>query len=342
MYDVIIIGGGASGLMCAIEAGKRKRRVIVLDSSKHVAQKILVSGGGWCNFSNVKITEENYISENINFCKSALAKYKTEDIISFLERHNIPYQEKNDGQLFCKQSAKVLLVALLKECERYKVKIFHSANIKSVDKNENFQVVTDMGRFESVSLVVATGGPSFKKLGATDFGFKIAKKFGLRVTNIRQGLVPLLFNHDDLKKYSSLSGVSFNGRVSCNGKSFTGDILFTHKGLSGPAILQISSYWSQNDPIIIDIPAILPKKLAKIWPKRPCNWKIIPGRLESYDLAHVTVGGVDTKEISSKTFESSKVKGLYFIGEVLDVAGELGGYNLHWAWASGHAAGQFV
>lgn len=386
--SVIIIGGGASGLMCAIEAGKRGHQVIILEHNDALAKKVLISGGGRCNFTNIDVSPENYFSTNPHFVRSALSRFTPETFLSFLDKHNVSYHEKDNGKFFCRESAKELVDALRCECKNLNVQILLDHKILSVKRLEPFIIETDHGKFESPKLVVATGGLSYSNLGASDLGCRIAQQFGLNVIDRHPGLVPLLFNERDRKKYASLSGASFNAKVSCKKKSFDGDVLFTHKGLSGPAILQISSCWRVGDTIEIDLfpekdlleilcakksagskmelktilAGSLPKRFAEILCSDLASkeissfskgeivkiardlqcWEFLPSGTEGYSKAEVTSGGVDTKEISSKTMESKKISGLYFIGEVLDVTGQLGGYNLHWAWASGFAAGNFI
>ena len=383
-YDIIILGAGAAGLMCAIEASKRGRKVLVLERAEKIGKKILISGGGRCNFTNTETGPENFISENPHFCKSALARYTPQDFISLIEKDGIKYHEKKLGQLFCDGSAKEIVAMLQKECDDAVVEIKVDCSITEITKSELFSVKTICGEFISESLVIATGGISIPQMGATDFGYKVAKQFGLKVTKTVPGLVPFTLSY---QSYSELSGLSIDSIVSCNEVSFRENILFTHKGLSGPAILQISSYWNKGNELIIDllpekdIPEILSDNsenkteldnfLAQYWPKRFAekwcelnfqskpinkisgkeitllsemlhNWHIIPKSTEGFGKAEVTKGGLDIDELSSKTMECKKVKGLYFIGEVVDVTGWLGGYNFQWAWASGFAAGQYV
>ncbi|MDO8446819.1 MAG: NAD(P)/FAD-dependent oxidoreductase [Deltaproteobacteria bacterium] len=385
--DVIIIGAGASGLMCAIEAGKRGRSVLVLDHSEKIGEKIRVSGGGRCNFTNIDIRPDNYISNNPHFCKSALARFTPNDFIAMLERHGIDYYEKEAGQLFCRGSSGEIINMLQEECSRMGVEIRIHCRIEDVKRDDLFTVSTNLGTFETESLVVATGGLSYPKLGATDIGYRIARQFGIKVVAARPALVPFTLTPQDLKIATELSGVSINAVVTCHGRSFRGDILFTHRGLSGPAILQISSYWNPGDVININLlpdtdaydlfmarrqgrmemhnllSEFLPRRFAQKWcelyiQSKPLNqysdkelkaiaqqihnWTVKPIGTEGYKTAEVTLGGIDTDELSSKTMEAKKVSGLYFIGEVVDVTGQLGGYNLHWAWASGFAAGQYV
>jgi hypothetical protein len=387
LKDIIIIGAGAAGLMCAIEAGKRGRKVLVLEHSEKAGKKILISGGGRCNFTNIYTKPENFLSDNHHFCKSALARFTPQDFISLVEKHKIKYHEKKLGQLFCDGSAREIVNMLLSECEDTGVEILTNCKVSKIKKNSDFTVETNLGEFKSNSLVIATGGISIPKMGATDFGYKIAKQFGLKLTEIKPGLVPLTWNKKDLKLFSDLSGVSIDAVVNCGKTNFRENILFTHKGLSGPAILQISSYWKKGEPIKINLlPEIniadelranissrmqlnnllsgyLPKRFAVKWcelyfSSKPINqqkvkdiefiseklhsWHIIPSGTEGFDKAEVTCGGIDTGELSSKTMECKKVQCLYFIGEVVDVTGWLGGYNFQWAWASGFAAGQYV
>lgn len=383
---VIVIGGGAAGLMCAIEAGKRGRAVTVLEHAERLGKKILISGGGRCNFTNVNATPENYVSGNPHFCKSALARYRPSDFIALVGRHGIAYHKKKLGQLFCDITSRQIVELLQKECDAARVEIRLNAHVQEVRRNLGFSVRTNTETWECDSLVIATGGLSFPKIGATDFGYRIAQQFGLKISVTQPGLVPLLFNEADRIAFGDLSGVSVDAIASSNSASFRENILFTHRGLSGPAILQISNYCGA-DPISLDLlpdhpgsdwlktqrgttrelktvlGGVLPQRFAQRWcerfaPSRPMTrysnaelddiarqlhqWKIQPASTEGYAKAEVTLGGVDTGELSSKTMEARRVPGLYFIGEVVDVTGWLGGYNFQWAWASGHAAGQFV
>ena len=385
--DVIIIGAGAAGLMCAIEAGKRGRKVSVIDHAKKTGQKIRISGGGNCNFTNINAGPEHYISQNPHFCKSALSRFTPGDFISLLEKHGIGYHEKENGQLFCNEGSGAVINMLRKECGEAGVEIHLNCRISEINKQKLFKVMINSNAFLSGSLVIATGGLSYPKLGATGFGHKIAEKFGLMVTPLKPALVPLLFNQKDLSSFSELSGVSVKTKVSCNNKEFCGNILFTHKMLSGPAILQISSYWNNGDAVHIDLlPDVdiyghiiekrqsrmeiknllalyFPKRFIQKWcemyirskpvcqytdkelediVRRLKNWEIKPSGTEGYSRAEVTLGGVDTDELSSKTMAAKKVPGLYFVGEVVDVTGHLGGYNLQWAWSSGYAAGRYA
>jgi predicted Rossmann fold flavoprotein len=386
-FAVVVIGGGAAGLMCAIEAGKRGRSVVVLEHADRLGKKILISGGGRCNFTNLNAGPDNYISGNPHFCKSAIARYTAADFIALVEKHGISYHEKKLGQLFCDFSSRQIVGLLEEECAAAKVEIRLNCHVRQVTKPMGFRVETDQGVFECDSLVVATGGLSFPKLGATDLGYRIAQQFGLKVNAPQAGLVPVIFDSNDQAAFGELSGVSIDVVVSANGASFRENILFTHRGLSGPAILQISNYLKSNTPIAIDLlpddKAVellaasrqtnkelknvlalrLPQRFVQSWcaqfvPSRPMNsfstkeldeiagrlhrWEIQPAGTEGYAKAEVTLGGVDTSELSSKTMGSRRVAGLYFLGEVVDVTGWLGGYNFQWAWSSGHAAGQVV
>ncbi len=388
-FDVIVIGAGAAGLMTAISAGKRGRSVLVLDHSNKVGKKILMSGGGRCNFTNYDIQSENYISHNPHFCKSALSRYTQWDFIALVEKHGIAYHEKKLGQLFCDNKSKNILNMLLDECEQVNATIRDHCSIEKTTKTEQgFKVKTNQGTFSSESLVTATGGLSIPKMGATGFGYEIAKQFGIDVLPTQAALVPFTLNDKMKADFVELSGTSVDAIASCNDQSFRENILFTHRGLSGPAILQISSYWNQGNEVVINLlpdcdvvellnnnpkkqlktvlSELLSKKLAntlcELWfkefafkalaevskenkeqiVKQLTHWQFKPGGTEGYRTAEVTLGGIDTDEVSSKTFESKKIKGLYFVGEVLDVSGHLGGYNFQWAWSSGFAAGQFV
>jgi len=369
--------------MCAIEAGKRGRRVVVLERADRSGKKILISGGGRCNFTNLHCTPENFISGNPHFAKSALARYTPADFISLVEKHHIPYHEKTLGQLFCDRSAQDILLMLETECAAAKVQILTNISIKEVSRNDEFVVYAGDSEFRAPTLVVATGGLSIPKIGATDFGYALAKKFGLAICETRPGLVPLTFNAKNSKQFADLAGVSTEVIASCDGQSFREKMLITHRGLSGPAVLQISSYWKKPQSISIDLipdrevtgqfqqpnvprtiaafksalQSFLPQRLAHRWadlhtPTTWTNaalrdsenkihqWSIFPSGTEGYTKAEVTVGGVDPDELSAKTMESRKVPGLYFIGEVVDVTGHLGGFNFQWAWASGAAAGR--
>ncbi len=385
--DVLIIGAGAAGLMCAIEAGKRGRSVVVLEHNEAIGKKIRISGGGRCNFTNIHTTANNFLSQNPHFQKSALARYTPQDFCALVDTYKIPFHEKKLGQLFCDQSSQNIIDLLKKECAKYSVEILLEAKVTDIASKNLFYLSSSQGTFQSQSLVVATGGLSIPTLGATNLGYKIADQFQIKVNPCRPGLVPLTFQEKDLHIFKELSGVSLDAIVSFENISFRENILFTHKGLSGPAILQISSYWKPKQPIRINLlpgrdmfavlkaqqtsktslknflkdylPARLteilcvhfleskplnhysPEQLSKIG-KLLNNFEIIPGGTEGYAKAEVTVGGVDPNEISSKTMEAKKIPGLYFIGEVMDVTGHLGGFNFQWAWASGYAAGQYV
>ncbi|MEZ5424755.1 MAG: NAD(P)/FAD-dependent oxidoreductase [Pyrinomonadaceae bacterium] len=387
IFDAIIVGGGAAGLFCAIEAGKRGRRVLVIEHNHQVGRKIIISGGGRCNFTNIHARAENFISANPHFCKSALARYAPQDFIALVEKHGIEYYEKKLGQLFCRQSSRQIVEMLLAECRSAGVEIRLGCSVNEVSKGEKFSVETNQGKFASENLVIATGGLSISKLGATDFGYRIAAQFGLRTNKTRPALVPLVFENGFPPVFKKLAGVSLDAEVSFGRTSFRENILFTHKGLSGPAILQISSYWKPGEAISIDLlPSknalellqnvsdsrknfanflgeILPNRLAEVWtgefsaakplrafsPKELIetaekleNWRIAFTETAGYDKAEVTLGGVSTDELSSQTMESKRVGGLFFIGEVIDVTGWLGGYNFQWAWSSGFAAGQAI
>jgi len=382
-FDVIILGGGAAGLMCAIEAGKRGRHVAVLECAGRIGKKILISGGGRCNFTNLHCQPENFISDNPHFAKSALAAYTPADFIRLVEKHGIAYHEKTLGQLFCDGSAQQIVSMLETECNKVGVKILPNINVKSVEHKSDFMMSAGEYEFHAPSLVVATGGLSIPKMGATSFGYELAKHFGLRINATRPALVPLLLNSQDCRHYCDLTGLSAKVVSSIGKQSFHEKMLFTHRGLSGPAILQISSYWKPASSITIDLApgqdftapirnniarrdfsslrsalrSILPQRLADRWlelhtpaawtnhalaevDRQAHNWVITPEGTDGYDKAEVTVGGVDTNELSAKTMESRKVPGLYFIGEVVDVTGHLGGFNFQWAWASGYCAGQ--
>jgi predicted Rossmann fold flavoprotein len=334
-FEVIVVGAGAAGMMCAIEAGKRGRSVLVLERNDAVGKKIRISGGGRCNFTNVHTGPEHFICGNKHFHKSALARYQPADFIAMVERHRIRYHEKKLGQLFCDGSSEEILEMLRKESERAKVQYQLNCSVSSIRKKDGFQIETNNGTLTCESLVIATGGLSIPRIGATSFGHGVAKQFGLRVTTVRPGLVPLLAG-----PWPELSGVSLDAEVAVHDHLFHEKILFTHRGLSGPAILQISSYWRPGEAITIFPLPPLPRRFSQIW-KDP-DWKLTPTGTEGYAKAEVTVGGVDTDELSSQTMEARRVPGLYFIGEVVDVTGHLGGFSFQWAWASGFAAGQSV
>jgi predicted Rossmann fold flavoprotein len=381
-FDAVVLGAGAAGLLCAIEAGKRGRRVAVLERADRIGKKILISGGGRCNFTNLYCQPENFISVNQHFAKSALARYTPADFIALVEKHRIPYHEKTLGQLFCDRSAQDIVDLLESECRAAGVQIFLQSRIQEVQRTTEFLVRTDSGEFHAPVLVVATGGLSIPKMGATPFGYELARQFELEIVETRSALVPFIFNGKDRSRYCDLAGVSAEVIAKADHHAFREQMLFTHRGLSGPAILQISSYWEKGQSIQIDLApdrevasairsakfrniaaaqrafqGILPKRFAERWlenhPPAAWNnealakweqqihqWAIEPADTEGYEKAEVTAGGVDTAELSSKTMESLKVKGLFFIGEVADVTGHLGGFNFQWAWASGAAAGR--
>ena len=382
-YDALILGGGAAGLMCAIEAGKRGRRVAVLEHAERLGKKILISGGGRCNFTNIHCSPENFISANPHFAKSALARYTPADFIALVEKHRIPYHEKTLGQLFCDRSAQDILGMLEKECRDYGVQLVAKTAIQEVTRADEFVAKSGESEFRAPALVVATGGLSIPKMGASAFGYDLARQFGLKIRETRPGLVPLLFGTEDVRRYTDLAGVSAEVMAACEGQYFREKMLITHRGLSGPAILQISSYWKKAGSIHIDLAPgqkvtvglleasasrniaslkaalrnFLPNRFADRWleihaPKSWTNaslnelegqiheWAVVPEGTEGYGKAEVTAGGVDTDELSAKTMESRKVRGLFFIGEVVDVTGHLGGFNFQWAWASGASAGR--
>lgn len=385
--DVIVIGGGAAGLMCAFVAGGRGRRVVVLEHNERVGRKIEISGGGRCNFTNTGTAAGNFISRNPHFAKSALARYTPADFVALVRRHGIRFHEKKLGQLFCDESSQQIIRMLLAECDAAGVRVVTGCRVEGVSKHELFQVKTSRGEFLAESVVVATGGLSIPKLGATDFGYRLARQFGLKVVQPEPALVPLTLAPRDLANFQNLSGVSVPAVVSCGGAEFAENVLVTHRGLSGPAVLQISSYWSRGQALSVDLlpggdarallerkraagaelhtalAQHLPKRFAQVWaelfaPPRPLrayadaevervaallhDWRLRPAGTEGFQKAEVTRGGVSTDELSSKTLEARGLPGLYFIGEVVDVTGHLGGYNFQWAWASGHAAGQNV
>jgi predicted Rossmann fold flavoprotein len=338
--------------MCAIEAAKRGKTVAVLERGEKVGKKILISGGGRCNFTNRYCGPANFLSTNPHFAKSALARYTARDFTALVESHNIAYHEKTLGQLFCDNSAREIVEMLREEYDRVGVEIFLNCEVGKIEKEELFRVETNLAEFEAQSLVVATGGPSIPKMGATSFGYRVAKQFGLAVVPPYPALVPLTLNETDLGRYCDLSGISAEVIASAaSGPPFREKMLITHRGLSGPAILQISSYWKPGETIELDLQPdpdlYLPKRLAARWsqwnaPDTLHKWSIKPNGTEGYAKAEVTGGGVDTDELSSRTFEAKKMPGLYFIGEVVDVTGHLGGFNFQWAWSSGYCAGQFV
>jgi predicted Rossmann fold flavoprotein len=391
--QVIIIGAGAAGLMCAMSAAARGRQVLLIDHANKAGKKILMSGGGRCNFTNMYCEPVNFLSQNPHFCKSALARFTQWDFIALVAKHGVPYHEKKLGQLFCDNKSSDILGLLLDECEQVGVDLRLDTSVSEIARLDEggYQLQTSLGLVRCESLVIATGGLSIPTLGATGFGYQIARQFGHSVLPTRAGLVPFTITDPQLKALcTELSGTSVEDcRVSCNGQSFVENILFTHRGLSGPAILQISSYWQAGDAISIDLlphidlPTWLPDQqrerpnselktlLAELFTKKMAgllaeqwfvskpmkqytpaelkaiaerlgDWQLVPAGTEGYRTAEVTLGGVDTREVSSKTLESLKSPGLYFVGEVLDVTGHLGGFNFQWAWASGYAAAQYV
>ena len=383
----MILGGGAAGLMCAIEAGKRGRRVAILEHADRIGKKILISGGGRCNFTNLYCAPENFLSSNPHFAKSALARYTPADFIALIEKHKIPYHEKTLGQLFCDRSARDVVSMLEAECREAKVDIFLNSKIQQVEHSGEFLVRTSIrdsvAEFRAPALMVATGGLSIPKMGASSFGYEMARQFGLAIRETRPALVPLILPPDERSRFCDLAGVSTEVIASFGEHRFHEKMLITHRGLSGPAILQISSYWKKPEPILLDLApgrsvttafhdpkmarnstaiktlmhSILPHRLSERWvdsypPKawttaaldewedRLHRWPILPSGTEGYEKAEVTAGGVDPDELSAKSMESRKVPGLFFIGEVVDVTGQLGGFNFQWAWSSGAAAGR--
>ncbi len=388
--DVIIIGASASGLMCAIESGKRGRHVLVLDHARKPCGKILISGGGRCNFTNLDVSAENYLSHNPHFCKSALSRYTPWDIIALVEAHGISYHERSHGQLFCDDSARSIRDMLLAECQQAGVRLQMTTNIEHIEAiAHGFRIETNQGVYHCRSLAIASGGLSIPKLGATDFGYRLAQQFGLSVRPAVAGLVPFTWRHADKTRLAPLAGIAVDAVARTGQTSFRENVLFTHRGLSGPVILQLSSYWQPGEMVHIDLlPDVnlamllaerrqqasqqqlktllaqyLPKRLLAAIIAKACleqtlaslslkqcqeisealhHWQVLPKSTEGFRKAEVTVGGVDTDALSSKTFECHDIKGLYFIGEVVDVTGWLGGYNFHWAWASGWCAGQYT
>ena len=391
-YDVIIIGAGAAGLMCAAEALKRNRSVLIIEKSNKVGKKILISGGGRCNFTNINIEPQAYLSKNPHFCKSALSRYTQWDFIALLESFQLTWEEKKLGQLFCNQKAAAVLSSLLENCQKADIEL--NTEVFAIKQEHGYVISTNKRKYQTESLVIATGGPSIPKMGATDFGLKVAKQFGLKTISFKPGLVPLTFYQQDINIYfKDLSGISIDVTVVCDRTIFREGMLITHRGLSGPSILQISSYWNSGKPIEINLlpdlnaaeyllkmqqergTVLLKNILSNFFPNRlserfantlttkklanvtlseikkndikifgSClnNWILTPSGTEGMRKAEVCVGGVDTDELSSKTMESNKEPGLYFIGETVDVTGWLGGYNFQWAWSSGWAAGQIV
>jgi predicted Rossmann fold flavoprotein len=345
-FDLIIIGAGAAGLLCAIEAGKRGRSVLLLERNNAPGQKIRISGGGRCNFTNIHTAAEHFTSANPDFHKSALAHYTPEDFIAMVRRHRIAYHEKKLGQLFCDGASQQIINMLLKESAAARVEVRTACHVTRIQKDKGFVVSTNTGDLQCESVVIATGGLSIPKIGATDFGYRVARQFGVALTEVRPGLVPLTLGGEEGRSLRALSGVSLDANVTCGRTSFRENILFTHHGLSGPAILQVSSYWKRGDPVVIE-PKQHPRRYIQKWRElhgsEPMHkWTLIPSGTEGFSKAEVTVGGVDTRDLSSKTMEARHVPGLYFIGEVVDVTGHLGGFNFQWAWASGFAAGQYA
>ena len=398
--DVVVIGAGAAGMMCAIEAGKRGRSVLMVDHAKKLAEKIRISGGGRCNFTNLQTKPENFLSANPHYCRSALARFTPQDFIALIEKHAIRYHEKKLGQLFCDGDSQQIIDMLLSECEAVGVVRQMPSQVLAVDyeagdgdsNSRCFVLRTERNTIVARALVIATGGLSIPQIGASAFGYQIAKQFNINVTALRPALVGLTFVAEDFVHFKDISGVAVDAEVSCHGAVFRENVLFTHRGLSGPAILQISSYWSPGETIHINLipqqdvkqifsehrhdATFLPNILARYLPKRfvqawcttvfsqnsfvakPMRqyhdselqeiaeklhaWQIIPSGTVGYKKAEVTLGGIDTHELSSKTMEAKRIPGLYFIGEVVDVTGQLGGFNFQWAWSSGYAAGQFV
>lgn len=389
-FDVVVLGAGAAGLMCAIEAGRRGRRVAVLERAERPGKKILISGGGRCNFTNIYCHPEHFLCANPHFAKSALARYTPADFITLVEKHRIAYHEKTLGQLFCDRSANEITHMLEEECRAAGVRIYLNVRVREVKRNDKFLVCCDSDEYHAAALVVATGGLSIPKMGATSFGYDLARQFGLKIQKTRPALVPLVLGAADREEYCDLAGVSAEVVAAFGDQRFRESMLITHRGLSGPAILQISSYWNKGEPVQIDLAPgrdvtlamrnstarnmataraafqrVLPKRFATRWldlhapaakgakdtwsmhdseelERRVHEWIVVPTDTEGYGKAEVTAGGVDTDELSSKTMEASKVRGLFFIGEVVDVTGHLGGFNFQWAWASGVAAGRSV
>ena len=382
-FDALILGGGAAGLMCAITAGQRGRRMAVLERADRAGKKILISGGGRCNFTNLQCRPDNFISANPHFAKSALSRYTPADFIELVEKHRIPYHEKTLGQLFCDRSANDILAMLLEECRLAQVSLFPGSRISEVRRGQEFVVRAADVEFRAPVLVVATGGLSIPKIGATSFGYDLARQFGIKIREPRAGLVPFVLQEKERSAYCDLAGVSMEVTAACDGQQFREKMLITHRGLSGPAILQISSYWNSARRVKIDLAPeydivgellaqktartaaglrsrvreLLPNRFAdrwvelhppsawtnfalEDWEKQMHGWAIAPAGTEGFEKAEVTVGGVDTDELSAKTMEARRVPGLFFIGEVVDVTGHLGGYNFQWAWASGRAAGE--
>lgn len=381
-YDAIIIGGGAAGLFCAFTAARRGKKVLVIEHNAEVGRKIIISGGGRCNFTNIHTTAESFISKNPNFCKSALSRYTPQDFVDLVKKHKIAFYEKKLGQLFCRETSRQIVDMLLRECRDARVEIRTGCSVTSVaEADGTFAIETTQGTFKANRLVIACGGLSFPKIGATDFGYRVARQFGLKIVQTRASLVAMVFENGGR---DDLAGVSIDAMVSSGEQDFRENILFTHRGLSGPAILQASNYWRRGESMSIDLlpgtdaaqwlaegrqsrqklsnylSSRLPHRFADEFAKREFSgkalyqlnereieaikrklteWEVKFSDTEGYGRAEVTLGGVSTAELSSQTMESKRVKGLYFIGEVVDVTGWLGGYNFQWAWASGHAAG---
>ncbi len=383
-YDVVIIGGGAAGLFCALHAGRRGKKAVVIEHNAEVGRKIVISGGGRCNFTNVHTTPENFVSQNPHFSKSALARYTPDDFVQLVKKHDISFYEKQLGQLFCRESSKQIVEMLLRECRGARAEIRTGCSVTRINKNGFFTVETSLGHFEAECVVVACGGLSFPKIGASDLGYRIAQQFGLKIVETRPSLVAMVING---KAYGELAGTSLEAVVSSEKTAFRESILFTHRGLSGPAILQISNYWRKGEAVSIDLlpdidtadlldraqgsrknpdnflSGFLPQRFASNFTDRYfplnrnhaltrsdweeiveklTNWQVTFRGTEGYDRAEVTLGGISTDEISSTTMESKNVPGLFFIGEVVDVTGWLGGYNFQWAWSSAYAASQAV
>jgi predicted Rossmann fold flavoprotein len=338
--------------MCSLAAGGRGRRVLLVERARRAGSKILISGGGRCNFTNLRVGAEHFFSANPHFAKSALARYTPRDFIALVERYGIRYHEKTLGQLFCDGSAREIVAMLERECRAARVTTLLGCEVSSVERTDRFRLATSQGEFSAPALVVATGGLSIPKLGATDFGYRLARQFGLAIVPCFPALTPLRFGAEDLKRYSGLAGVSAEVVAACHGARFRDRLLFTHQGMSGPAILQISSYWRPGEAVSIDwldstaLPRRLLKRLREVHGAVEADWlhhwQVTPAASEGYAKAEVTGGGVDTRELSSQSMEARRAPGLYFIGEVVDVTGHLGGYNFQWAWASGHAAGLAV
>jgi len=387
-FDIVVIGAGAAGMMCAAQAGQRGRRVLLVEHYPVLGEKIRISGGGRCNFTNTGAGAANYLSQNPDFCRSALARFTARDFIALVERHGIPYHEKKLGQLFCDRKAQDIIELLKAECGRGRVVWRMPCAVEGVERDDAaFLVATAQGTVRASSVVIATGGLTVPKIGATPFGYQVAAQFGLGVVPPRPALVPLAFAPEWLARYGDLAGIALDVEVSCNGGRFRENLLFTHRGLSGPAILQISSYWAGKSALSIDLlpgpenaawfsdqrasTARIDNVLAQRLPRRFVDawcaehdahwamnrlderqfgaiesalhdWRVRPGGTLGYNKAEVTIGGVNTRELSSKTMGATRVPGLYFIGEVVDVTGWLGGYNFQWAWSSGYAAGQFA